>query len=600
MRLDTPRMVTPAPAPAPVERVRPMKRLARRVDEFSWVVIGLIAAVATGLGIWGFSAFHDATDSVYHTVALFSFEFPVSVKPNWQLEVARFLAPAAVAAAGAKAAFTLLGDRVDRFRAGRSRSHVVVCGLGRRGLRLVEAFRTQDYRVVAITPETTGPQATAARERGAFVISGDATDPLVLEAVGVDRARCLIVVGPSDERNLEVASQADRFVKGSRTLTVIVHIDDPELCRALSERATWSETADRVSLEFVNVFERGARALLRRFPPFEGRSPDTDAHLLLVGLGQQGASVLVAAGRLWETLTQNDGRRLRVTIVDRAARDSIDRIIVRHPQIGECDIDCVEIEPGSAAFERADFLAARDGRPAVTHAYVCLDDHLRGLSTGLTLLRRLEPRPIPVIVQVPSEAESAGRFLNPGWLLHESPGLHVVGLIEETCTPELLLDTTIETLARAQHENYVRGLLDSGLRSEASAHLGPWDELDDWVREENRAWANDIGHKLDVIDCELRVLDDWGLPLVELDDREVELLAQLEHERWMERRFGLGWRHDGRRDDARRLHPDLVPWESLSRRSKEIDRRSAAYLPVLLARAGFQIRRLAPPPRAGP
>ena len=58
------------------------------------------------------------------------------------------------------------------------------------------------------------------------------------------------------------------------------------------------------------------------------------------------------------------------------------------------------------------------------------------------------------------------------------------------------------------------------------------------------------------------------------DPRMLEALARLEHERWNAQRRMDGWRaapEDGR-DNARRLHPALKPYDQLTERLKEFDR----------------------------
>ncbi|MDX6645409.1 MAG: hypothetical protein QOK40_1136, partial [Miltoncostaeaceae bacterium] len=88
----------------------------------------------------------------------------------------------------------------------------------------------------------------------------------------------------------------------------------------------------------------------------------------------------------------------------------------------------------------------------------------------------------------------------------------------------------------------------------------------------------------------LRPLDDWGAAPAELDEADVELLARLEHERWCAARIAAGWGR-GARDDAARRHPDLVSWDELGERSRELNRLFARALPRLLVRAGFQVVR---------
>jgi len=52
----------------------------------------------------------------------------------------------------------------------------------------------------------------------------------------------------------------------------------------------------------------------------------------------------------------------------------------------------------------------------------------------------------------------------------------------------------------------------------------------------------------------------------------------------------LGWRR-GERDDERRLHPDLVPFDALDEPGREKDRDAVRAIPEVLGLAGRSIRR---------
>jgi hypothetical protein len=194
-----------------------------------------------------------------------------------------------------------------------------------------------------------------------------------------------------------------------------------------------------------------------------------------------------------------------------------------------------------------------------------------------------------VVVQVASERDSLGRFLTGGDA-GEADGLELFGLIEQTCTPELLFETTTETIAQALHECYLRQLAEAGFTVREKPNLVGWDGLSERTRQDNRAQARHVGAKLAAIGCDIRLLDDWDAPLVEFDAEEVELLAQMEHDRWATARRREGYRPGPRHEVARR-HPDLVPWAELSEETGEIDREFVQNLPLLLAGAGFQVCR---------
>jgi hypothetical protein len=54
-----------------------------------------------------------------------------------------------------------------------------------------------------------------------------------------------------------------------------------------------------------------------------------------------------------------------------------------------------------------------------------------------------------------------------------------------------------------------------------------------------------------------------------------ELLARNAHDIWARQRVADGWRYGPRRDDARKEHPSLVPYEELSESEKAYDRNVA-------------------------
>jgi hypothetical protein len=84
---------------------------------------------------------------------------------------------------------------------------------------------------------------------------------------------------------------------------------------------------------------------------------------------------------------------------------------------------------------------------------------------------------------------------------------------------------------------------------------------------------------------------DWDADLFEFTPEEIETLAELEHERWMDERIRAGFKLGPTRDEVERTHPDILPWEELSEDVKEKDRVFVRGLPAYLAGIGYQIVR---------
>ena len=71
----------------------------------------------------------------------------------------------------------------------------------------------------------------------------------------------------------------------------------------------------------------------------------------------------------------------------------------------------------------------------------------------------------------------------------------------------------------------------------------------------------------------------------------MEKLARNTHENWAAGRMCQGWTWGPMRDDEKKHHPCLIPYEELSEEEKEYDRRtSGETLKVILA-LGYRIER---------
>jgi len=68
-----------------------------------------------------------------------------------------------------------------------------------------------------------------------------------------------------------------------------------------------------------------------------------------------------------------------------------------------------------------------------------------------------------------------------------------------------------------------------------------------------------------------------------------ELLAKNIHDVWAKQRIAEGWRYGMDRNDLRKEHPGLVPYEELPENEKEYDRNTALETIKFLISQGFEI-----------
>jgi Trk K+ transport system NAD-binding subunit len=113
--------------------------------------------------------------------------------------------------------------------------HVVLCGLGTVGMRVVEALREQQIPVVVLEKMEGGRFVAGARQLGATVLLADGTVPSSLVRAHTADSRALIAATSSDLANVEIALLAR---EQNPKLRVVLRLDDAALASALQQTAS--------------------------------------------------------------------------------------------------------------------------------------------------------------------------------------------------------------------------------------------------------------------------------------------------------------------------------------------------------------------------
>ncbi len=148
-----------------------------------------------------------------------------------------------------------------------------------------------------------------------------------------------------------------------------------------------------------------------------------------------------------------------------------------------------------------------------------------------------------------------------------------------------------EEIAVMLHGSYRRKVAPHKLQGSQS--MADWDELSQDLKESNLHAVDHIGQKLNEIGCSLEAIEDpETTTLITFDENEIEVLAEMEHGRWVAERLVNGWKHGLEKDIERKAHPFIAAWGSLGEDVKEIDRELVRNLPEFLALCGYRIVRV--------
>ena len=379
------------------------------------------------------------------------------------------------------------------------------------------------------------------------------------------------------------------------------------------------EPGDPPRIETFAIEDRAARALLRRWPPHLALDPGFGQvpHLLFLGFAPPARALLLQAlrlahhgqGRPWISLVCDHHEAVAAEIL--AAYPQAPQVAELRfaPLAGLADM----LQAGSSLFQPGaipqpgDILWPGDTfqpgnvtalksppplAPPVSLVVVCNDAPTteEEIDPGLTLARHVigllatsQGVSPPVLLEV-GDAE-------PGGAIDDWDGQIIpISYRREACRASLLLDGAGDELARTIHEHYCDTIAAQGRDLSQEPAGQPWERLATSYRQANRHQADHFWAKLAVTDC--RAVPEDLVEAFALSPLEVERLAIVEHDRWAADRHLDGWSFGPVRDNARKLHPQLIPYAALTEAMKDLDRFAVRGLPTLAARLGLGIQRL--------
>jgi Trk K+ transport system NAD-binding subunit len=182
-------------------------------------------------------------DGLYRTVSLIATgaDMKLSDEPRAGLKI--YVSVLRIIGAALTAAFTaivtnyLLRARLAgalEMRRVPEGGHVIVCGLGNIGYRVVEELVSYGERAVVLEVARDSRFVTTARRLGVAVIHGDATVREVLRQANAGTARAVIAATSNDLVNLEIALLARDLNPDQR---VVLRLSDPHLAQSLRDAA---------------------------------------------------------------------------------------------------------------------------------------------------------------------------------------------------------------------------------------------------------------------------------------------------------------------------------------------------------------------------
>lgn len=221
--------------------------------------------------------------------------------------------------------------------------------------------------------------------------------------------------------------------------------------------------------------------------------------------------------------------------------------LLDHPQLGtSVSIGSISPDRDSLIFHEDAWNADEALLLGADRIIICSDDE----TENTTLCRRMKIW-FPITANVHLYCRSA-----------LTDDLTVFGIDSEIYTPEAVLHSGLERMARQINENY----------RAANGGNGPvWEELSAFLRRSNLASADHLRTKLRFLldDDTLTEFSQDQLRLayarfLTLRQTQPDLCRRIEHDRWVRFHAMYNWRYAPKRDNAQRRHPLMVPFDDLT------------------------------------
>ncbi|HEY3325311.1 MAG TPA: NAD-binding protein [Planctomycetota bacterium] len=192
--------------------------------EFRWTLVGLAAAILFGALLYSVLPPKPGEKPISFDAGLFNAWMAMLAQPQqpevWYFRVLCGFYPVV--------GFVLVGEGIVRLAmlitsrqqgekewmivmASTYRNHIILCGLGHLGFRVLQELHRNSVPVVALEKDGEGRFVSAAKALGIPILLRDIKEDQALIDAGIQEARAIIIATNDDMANLEVALDARRM-----------------------------------------------------------------------------------------------------------------------------------------------------------------------------------------------------------------------------------------------------------------------------------------------------------------------------------------------------------------------------------------------------
>lgn len=561
-----------------------------KARDLEWWIVGILGIIAFSLSIIGFNILfleakieRNYIDLAFQAIKTFGMEFNDGFKSPlpWQLEIARWLSPAIVLYIAGKTILYLIRREFKSVLIKYKKDHIIVTALNQKSRHLITDLLTNGEDVIVVAAIEDPRKLDLVEKSGAIIVEGDILSDKFLKNIAAHKSKYMVFIEDDDEKNISTAISVYNFIVKhgkNKKQTLYTHVGDDLKLNELKELNFFEELTEQnkqnlnSEIRIFSAHERASRVMfLKHSPDIFTKISSTknqQIHIAIIGSKTLAQSMIIRFARLGHYANL---KKMKITLFH-DGKDIASKLERNFKNINNL-IDLETINEDLELFNADKFETIHKKNPFLSTYILCEDDSLSS-----AILNKLTK------VETEKELDVILTLINPDGILNkryiaskiDSINLHKFNIIEESFTKEALISEKLDELAKIIHNDYLGGL--ETLNPNKSSHK-PWKQLAIDFKNQNREQADHIFVKLRALGYEVDNINE-----IKFTDEQVELLAKMEHNRWWANMALSGWKNGEERNDKKKIHTDLIPYDELTDEIKQYDRDAVLNIPKLLGK----------------
>ncbi|MCX8028272.1 MAG: NAD-binding protein [Thermodesulfovibrionales bacterium] len=560
----------------------------------------------------------DFVDIIYYALQLFTFQsLPDGLRENGFIKFAKLFAPVSIALFSFQAFYLLLSEHIMMLNLSTYKNHVVICGLGTKGMFFVNRSLSEGKKVAVIEKSNENIDITACKSQKVPVIIGDISEDVILNSIRYQYASSIYILTGNDMINISTARKLrDNIVcnlkSSGHKKVCYTHINSIDL-KTCIEGDDWITTGTECfELRLFNIYEMVSRCIVKDIPiEPSGKSVVNveNPSVIVIGFSAMGNALVKQLIRM--KVYPND-KRLKITIIDKDAYQhqkifhSIYSYSSENPKLVFKNVEIAFVSMDIYTIHAIDDLKCDKNADLPHNIYICIDDDV--LTEILTNKIKTSIPPdtkheIKIISCYTGHSVKTEKFNN-----NPKVEIYKINIKEEGCRSLIDLDK-IDTIARMIHSNFFNqtfrnyNSVSDGIKKDVEKLLcdteksvfekeaeirkkypeevnkivkekpsrKPWHELKEEFKNSNRHQADHIIDKIRALNPNFTLRTNHSeIEKAINKGNNLDLLAELEYKRYWAEKHVLGQKID------------FKPFDKIEENEKDLNREIIRSIPKLI------------------